>query len=111
MHSLGQRIKKLREERGWSQKHLGELMGGLAEPTISLYESGKRTPDIEKATQLAQIFNVSLDYLVLGSDNITPDDIEAEWPGLLAELRYFASKGTKPEKNKLRRTIDVFIRE
>ena len=59
----GQRLKSLRKEHKLSQKELG-LKLNLAESTISLYESGKRTPDNETLTNIAKFFNVSTDYLL-----------------------------------------------
>lgn len=57
------RIRKLRKEKGYTMKQLGEAIG-VAESTVSLYENGKREPDNETLKKLADIFNVSVDYLV-----------------------------------------------
>ncbi len=35
---------------------------------VSKWENGEATPDIDKLVQLAEIFDVSLDYLVLGKE-------------------------------------------
>lgn len=43
-------------------KALGQELG-MAESTVSLYESGKRCPDIQTMIRFADYFNVSLDYL------------------------------------------------
>ena len=57
------RIRELRQEKGLTQKELG-LKLELAESTISLYESGKREPDIATLIRLADFFEVSTDYLL-----------------------------------------------
>ena len=60
---LGARIKILRHEKGLTQSQLGAFFN-LAESTISLYESGKRSPDYEILCKLANYFQVSIDYLL-----------------------------------------------
>ena len=60
---LGARIKILRHEKGLTQSQLGAFFN-LAESTISLYESGKRSPDYEILCKLAHYFQVSIDYLL-----------------------------------------------
>lgn len=60
------RIRTLRKMRGITMKQLGEVVG-LAESTISQYETGKRQPDNETLLKLGEFFNVTVDYL-LGAD-------------------------------------------
>lgn len=55
-------------------KELGEIIG-VAESTISQYETGKREPDFETLLKLGEFFNVSVDYLLCGDtpqNNKTP---------------------------------------
>ena len=60
-------------------KQLGNEIG-VAESTISQYESGKREPDYATLIRLADYFNVSVDFLLgrENDDNLTPDIPEAE---------------------------------
>lgn len=64
---LGGKIKKLRKEKGLTLKQLGELLN-LGESTMSMYESGNRSPDYDTLAKLAKIFNCSTDYLLGQSD-------------------------------------------
>lgn len=48
-------------------KELGEIIG-VAESTISQYETGKREPDFETLLKLGEFFNVSVDYLLRGDN-------------------------------------------
>ena len=48
-------------------KDLGEAVG-LAESTISHYETGKRQPDYETLLKLSEFFGVSVDYLLTGEE-------------------------------------------
>ncbi len=57
------RIKELRTKRNWSTKHLGDLVG-VSDQTISNWEREKNQPGIKNLIKLADIFDVSVDYLV-----------------------------------------------
>ena len=56
------RLKKLREQERLSQESLA-LKLNVSQSTISAYETGERTPDLETFIKIADLFNVSLDYL------------------------------------------------
>lgn len=60
------RIRELRKAQGLTMKELGAVVG-LAESTISQYETGKRQPDNETLLRLGEFFGVSVDFL-LGSE-------------------------------------------
>lgn len=60
-------LRRLREGKKITMKELGQTIG-VAESTISLYETGKREPDYETTKRLAAFFHVSVDYL-WGCDN------------------------------------------
>lgn len=60
---FGNRLKQLRLEKGLTQAQLGAFFN-LAESTISLYETGKRTPHYDILTSLAVFFGVSADFLL-----------------------------------------------
>ena len=80
-----QRLRELRKLQGLSMKELGVKLG-LAECTISLYESGKREPDNATLVRIADFFGVTVDYL-LGRDEKTPSDEDlSESEKLLLEL-------------------------
>lgn len=64
---FSQRIKELREERSLGVRELAGILG-ISHSAISLYESCRRTPDIEMCRLFAKFFNVSGDYL-LGLSN------------------------------------------
>ncbi|GFN37210.1 helix-turn-helix domain-containing protein [Tepidimicrobium xylanilyticum] len=71
MSSLAKRIKELRQERNLTQEEFGNIFG-IVKSTVSLYESGKSTPDDELKKKIAKYFNVSLDYLMGVSDVRNP---------------------------------------
>lgn len=61
--TLGQRIKKLRNEKGLTQKDLASQMN-VAFQTISKWEADTNEPDIATLKQLAKIFECSIDDLL-----------------------------------------------
>lgn len=52
-------------------KELGEIIG-VAESTVSQYETGKREPDFETLLKLGEYFDVSVDYLLRGENRWDP---------------------------------------
>ena len=46
------KLRELRKQKNLSMKELGAILG-LAESTISLYENGKREPDIATLIKIA----------------------------------------------------------
>lgn len=63
-----QRLRMLREQRRMDRKTLGECCG-LSKCAISRYERRERVPDISTAVQLADFFDVTLDYLCGRKEN------------------------------------------
>lgn len=68
MKDFYSRLKDLRLSRGLSQKQVGEATG-TSERTIQNYELRLRHPTIEVCIDIANYFNVSLDYLAGLTDN------------------------------------------
>lgn len=54
---LGERIKRLRQERGWSQAQLANRLD-VHQEQISGYERGIRVPQTDLLIRIADLFNV-----------------------------------------------------
>lgn len=67
--SLSEKLKQLRDIRGWSQQYLAERMQ-LDRSTISRYETGKSIPPYEIVLQFAEIYQVEKEYLVVELDQL-----------------------------------------
>lgn len=65
------RIRDLREDKDWSQKDIGEMLG-IGQRSYAYYESGNRTLPPEILIALADLHNVSTDYLLDRTDIPTP---------------------------------------
>lgn len=68
-----ERLKQLRKEKNIHQSELGDLLE-LSQNSISQYERGTRTPDINQLKRLAGIFGVTSDYLLGLSELREPTD-------------------------------------
>ncbi len=60
---LGKRLKELRLERGLTQKELS-LALGLNAVTYLHYEKGQREPPLSVLADIAEYFDVSIDFLL-----------------------------------------------
>ncbi len=67
MNIVSNSIKKLREERGMTQDELAEKLN-VTRQAVSNWETGKTQPDIETLTRLAEIFDVSVERIIYGSE-------------------------------------------
>lgn len=67
MSLFGDRLTKLRENKGWSKTYVAKTIGLSSMQTYANYEYGRREPDFEMVNKLANLFDVSADYL-LGHD-------------------------------------------
>jgi transcriptional regulator with XRE-family HTH domain len=65
--SLAENIKKIRKQKGWSQKDLGDMIGSHLSH-VNRIETGKQNPSLEVLIKLADALGVSIDGLVRGSD-------------------------------------------
>jgi len=63
--AFGKRLKDLRKEKGWTQKELANRLE-IRYSHLNKYENGMHAPPLEKLIQLAELFDVSLDFLVMG---------------------------------------------
>ncbi len=61
------RIKEQRKKHGLTQKDAAKALG-IGQTTIANYENGTRVPDLMKVGEIADLYKVSVDYL-LGRDD------------------------------------------
>ena len=60
---LGQRLKELREEKGYTQKQLAEKLG-INSVTYLHYEKEQREPPLALLADISRFYGVSVDYLL-----------------------------------------------
>lgn len=77
MSDFSTRLSALREQKGWSKTYVAKQIGLTSMQTYANYEYGRREPDFETTKKLANLFNVSTDYL-LGRKAPHKDDIDLD---------------------------------
>lgn len=77
MTAFSERLISLREARGWSKTYVANHLGLKNMQTYANYEYGRREPDLETTAKLANLFNVSTDYL-LGRETSDKSDIDLD---------------------------------
>lgn len=87
---LGENIKILREQHGITQQKLADLLS-LSRPTVSQIEIGERKLSADELIKLADIFNISVEYLL----------------GLKREPKIIIKKTERKEKPKYQVRINV----
>lgn len=67
-------LKKSRESKGFTQNQVAKILR-ISDGTYKNYEQGKREPNGDMIVKLANLYNVTTDYL-LGRDDTPPNPIE-----------------------------------
>lgn len=68
---FGEKLYRLRIERGIYQKQLAAYLH-VSVGTISNYENGVHSPDLNALCKIADFFHVSVDYLLDRTEYISP---------------------------------------
>ena len=86
---IGQRIRDLRKQKRMSQTELAKS-AGVSQTTVTAWETGKAEPSSSAVSKLADIFNVTTDYLLGRPDKqetkkddveLSDDDVIMTWRG------------------------------
>ncbi len=84
MVDFGQKLKELRRERGYTQADLAAKLS-VTKSVVSYYENQERVPSPEVLMKIADIFNVSTDFLlgrtrefkILDVSDLNEDEVKA----------------------------------
>lgn len=111
----GRIIKALREKKGISQAELGRKIG-ISRSSISMYESEERIPTVEIYENLADFFNVDVDFLMGRSDKTTVlvERLEYENKNLTEDARFLLDKipsMSEKQLKQLRKLSDIIAEE
>ena len=71
---FSERLKTLRKEAGFTQVDVAEKLG-ISQPAYASWERGAKKPTQDNLVKIAQILNVSVDYLV-GNSEEKSDDLD-----------------------------------
>lgn len=62
---FAQQLKRLRQHKGLTQAQTAEKLG-ISKSAVSMYEQGRRYPDYHTLLGFAQLYGVTVDYLLTG---------------------------------------------
>ncbi len=106
---LGARLEKLREKAGLTQDEVAQRVG-VARSTYANYESEKREPDLNTLRKLADLFDVTVGYLVGDKPSADVSSEEAEflkWVDENLESSFFYDFDRSPEQSKAQLMEDL----
>lgn len=112
MDTFGKRLKHLRTSRNLRQDQLAEKLG-IAPSTVGAYERDTREPNFEILIKMADIFNVSLDYMFCRTEDTRTTQLALTEDS--KDLREFLIKnvvlfnGTELSTQDKQRILDVLI--
>ncbi|MFD1206684.1 helix-turn-helix domain-containing protein [Sporosarcina contaminans] len=75
MAILGKRLKKARENAGYTQMEAAKKLG-VSNGTLSGYERNYRDPDTEILNEMADLYDVSVEWLMGRTENPNRSDEE-----------------------------------
>lgn len=93
--NVGQRIRKLRKERDWTQKEL-ETRTGIDHRNITRYEKSAVKPSIKVLERFADAFEISVDELIHDPSEMNPEILIQD----KELLRQFQDVEKLPEEDK-----------
>ncbi|WP_297630753.1 helix-turn-helix transcriptional regulator [uncultured Clostridium sp.] len=107
--SIAERLRYFRERSGYSQEDLAKKLN-ISRQSISKWELGKSTPDINYIIQMSEIYDVSLDELLKGEEKkgevinseIKEKDLSIIKKGFLYYKKDFKYRHTNPELVKIK---------
>ena len=91
---FGNKLYELRKERGLSQEELASRLD-VTRQTVSKWEVGDSTPDLDKLVLMAELFEISLDELVLNKVPVTTKLDELGAKVMTEKNKQKAKKGLK----------------
>ena len=100
--TFGENIVVERKKKGLSQEELAKKAGTIA-VTVGRYERGEIKPSIDMAAKIAEILDVSLDYLV-GTTDLIPEK------SLVKKINEI-QKLPEEDKTCVFKMIDAFLRD
>ncbi|MBQ4546361.1 MAG: helix-turn-helix domain-containing protein [Oscillospiraceae bacterium] len=74
--TIGEKIYKLRTEKNLSQGDLAEILE-VSRQSISKWENGGATPDLDKIIKLSEVFGITIDELVKNEEVSAPAEEKA----------------------------------
>ena len=102
---FSERLKELRKKANFTQVEVAEKLG-ISQPAYASWERGVKKPTQENLIKIAQVLNVSVDYLI-GNSEEKSDELDS-----IELLFRMNSKGlTEEEKEVFKKELIEFMEE
>ena len=102
------KLYELRKQKGLSQEELANKLN-VSRQTVSKWELGDSTPDMEKLTGLSDLFEISLDELVLGKvPEVQAQSIKVSNVAETIEEKVLTPRNKKRARKILKITLVIF---
>ena len=75
--SIGDNIRRLREEHGMTQTQLGEI-AGVTDKAVSTWESGKKVPRMGAIQKISDHFGISKSELIMDYEELLANEAERQ---------------------------------
>ncbi|HEY9050191.1 MAG TPA: helix-turn-helix transcriptional regulator [Gammaproteobacteria bacterium] len=105
--TLGERIKRLRQERNWFQAQLAQRLS-VHQKQVSGYERNVHVPSVEVLIRLAELLDVSLNYLAFENREDSRNASQIADRGLLNKMEA-VDKLPEADKATIKAVLDSFI--
>ncbi|MBP7186394.1 MAG: helix-turn-helix transcriptional regulator [Ruminococcus sp.] len=80
------KLYELRKQKGFSQEELANRLN-VSRQTVSKWEVGDSTPDMEKLIAISDLFGISLDELVLDKSPTPPPVVQSAKSEVYSEIK------------------------
>ena len=101
---IAQTIKALRENNGYTQTELSEIIG-INKQTYNSYEKGRATPPAEIIIRLSYLYNIQTDIILQRDNLLKSPQVQAEridqLSNELQELKEKAKTGNSADKEQI----------
>lgn len=91
---IGKMLKELRIQGDFTQQQISDILG-LERVTYAGYESDRRSPDFQTLINIADYYNISLDYLLGRKKQVYINKMDIEYIDL---VKKYNNKGLSVKK-------------
>lgn len=102
--NMGSKIRDLRKEKRLSQTELGKLIH-VSQQTVTAWENNKAEPTSSAVVQLAEVFNVTTDYLLGRPEKADDYQVDLDLERALDNAHSFSGKPLSEHDRKVAKDV------
>lgn len=102
--NMGSKIRDLRKEKRLSQTELGKLIH-VSQQTVTAWENNKAEPTSSAVVQLAEVFNVTTDYLLGRPEKADDYQVDLDLERALDNAHSFSGKPLSDHDRKVAKDV------